>query len=71
MKLPFILLRRREWQSALDDIARQKCELNDLRQSVLQLQELLANAVKRIDALASDQRSMNRKIKNLTNRKEG
>ena len=53
MKLPFILLRRRQWQSALDDIARQKCELNDLQQSVLQLQELLANAVKRIDETAA------------------
>lgn len=71
MKLPFILLRRRQWQSALDDIARQKCELNDLQQSVLQLQDLLANAVKRIDTLVSEQRSINRKIKNLTNRKEG
>ena len=71
MKLPFILLRRRQWQSALDDIARQKCELSDLCKSVLQLQDLLANAVKRIDTLVSEQRSMNRKIKNLTNRKEG
>ena len=53
MKLPFILLRRRQWQSALDDIARQKCELNDLQQSVLQLQDLLANAVKRIDETAT------------------
>lgn len=53
MKLPFILLRRRQWQSALDDIARQKCELNDLHQSVLQLQDLLANAVKRIDETAA------------------
>ena len=53
MKIPFILLRRRQWQSALDDIARQKCELNDLRQSVLQLQDLLANAVKRIDETAA------------------
>ena len=71
MKLPFILLRRRQWQSALDDIARQKCEHNELCKSVQQLQDLLANAVKRIDALVSEQRSMNRKIKNLTNRKEG
>lgn len=71
MKLPFILLRRRQWQSALDDIARQKCELNDLHKSVLQLQDLLANVVKRIDETASEQRSMNRKIKTLTNRKEG
>lgn len=71
MKLPFILIRRRQWQSAIDDIARQKCELNDLQQSVLQLQDLLANAVKRIDETASEQRSMNRKIKTLTNRKEG
>ena len=53
MKIPFILLRRRQWQSALDDIARQKCELNDLQQSVLQLQDLLANAVKRIDETAA------------------
>lgn len=52
MKLPFILLRRRQWKSALDDIARQKCELNDLQQSVLQLQDLLANVVKRIDDTA-------------------
>lgn len=53
MKLPFILLRRRQWQSTLDDIARQKCELNDLQQSVLQLQDLLANTVKRIDETAT------------------
>lgn len=53
MKLPFILLRRRQWQSALDDIARQKCELNDLHKSVLQLQDLLANVVKRIDETAT------------------
>lgn len=53
MKLPFILLRRRQWQSALDDIARQKCELNDLHKSVLQLQDLLANVVKRIDEIAT------------------
>lgn len=53
MKLPFILLRRRQWQSALDDIARQKCELNDLCKSVLHLQDLLANAIKRIDETAA------------------